>query len=143
MSASSAGLLALDREEHQADRGHDREAGDREHPGRTLLCNFGAAQLHLLLQPLLLERGLRALTLGRFGRLDAHTRFALGGNASFLDRALVIALLADLRFLLFADATLGLLLCAEPCVFRAANRVLFLLHAALLDLTELAEREQH
>ena len=82
--AAAIGFLglahALDGEEDQADRGDERDTGDGEHPRRALLGDLGAAQLHLLLQALLLERGLMALALGGLGRLDAHARLALGGR---------------------------------------------------------------
>jgi hypothetical protein len=133
----------LDRDEHQADRHHDREAGDREHPGRTLLRDVGAPQLHLLLQPLLLEGSLLALALGSLGGLDAHARFTFGVLACGLDLELRVALGADLRFLFVAAATLGVLLRLEAGLLCRANRALLFLDAVLLDLTELAEREQH
>jgi hypothetical protein len=96
-----------------------------------------------LLHALLLDRRLVALTLGRFRRFDAHTRFALGTEACFLDLALVITLRLDLGVLFFAAAALCILLRTEPRLFGTADRVLFFLDAVLLDLTELAEGKQN
>jgi hypothetical protein len=84
-----------------------------------------------------------ALALGGLGRLDAHTRFALGAEARFLDLALVLALRVDLRFFFFATAALRLLLRTDTRLFGTTNSVLLFLDAVLLDLTELAEREQN
>ena len=101
--------------------------------------DLGATELHLLGEPLLLERGLIALALAGLGRLDAHACLALGTEARFFDRALVIALLANLRFLGLANAALGFLLLQCARFFGTANGMLFFLDAALLDLSELAK----
>jgi hypothetical protein len=127
-------VIGRDADERERDDADHREPGDHEHPRRPLLRDLGAAQLHLLREPLLLECGLMALALGRLGGLDAHARFALGGDARLFDRALVIALLANLGLFRLADLALGLFLGANARLFGAANRVLFFLDAALFDL---------
>ncbi|HTL36531.1 MAG TPA: hypothetical protein VL326_25535 [Kofleriaceae bacterium] len=84
-----------------------------------------------------------ALTLGGFAGFDAHTRFALGRYAGFLDLALMIALSLDLRFLFLALAALGVFFCADARVLGALDGVRLFLDAVLLDLAELAQREQN
>jgi hypothetical protein len=86
---------------------------------------------------------LMTLALGGFCRLDAYARFALGTEASLFDRPLVIALRLDACLFFFAAAALRLLLRTDPRLLGTADRVLLFLDAVLLDLTELAQREQN
>ncbi|HEY5927368.1 MAG TPA: hypothetical protein VIV11_37045 [Kofleriaceae bacterium] len=96
-----------------------------------------------MLHALLLECRVLALALGGFCRLDTHTRFALGTELGFFDRPVVITLRLDACFFRFATETLGLLLRTNPCLFGTTDRVFLFLDAVLLDLTELAQREQN
>jgi hypothetical protein len=138
------GLTAVLHHQHDRDDdADDREAGDGEHPRRALLGDLGAAQLHLLLEALLLERCLRALPLAGLGRLDAHSRFAFGVLAGGLDGELAGALLANLGLLRLAPHALRFLAGTDALLFSTAYRVLFFLDAVLLDLPKLTQREQH
>ncbi|MGE0404418.1 MAG: hypothetical protein AB7T06_47350 [Kofleriaceae bacterium] len=96
-----------------------------------------------MLETLLLERGLLALALGGFRRLDAHTRFALGCLARLLDLQLRFALGTNARFLRFACCTLGGFLLRDSFLLGRADGRLLFLHAVLFDLTKLAEGEQN
>jgi hypothetical protein len=51
----------------------------------------------------------------------------------------MVALRLNAGFFLVAAAAFRLLLGTGPCLFGTANRMLFFLHAVLLDLTELAQ----
>lgn len=133
----------FDHDKSRTDDSDEREASNHEHPRGPLLGDLGATQLQLAGEPLLLERGLMALALRRFGCLDAHARFALGIETRFFDGALMVALSPNSGLFGFAHAALSFLLLLNALFFRAANRVLFLLNAGLFDLTELAERKQH
>src|SRR5262249_6741138 len=92
---------------------------------------------------LLLERGLRALALHGFGRLDAQPRLTLGVLAGGLDPEDLVALGPDLGLLCLAAFALGLGSGGSPRLLRASNRMLLFLDAVLLGRSELAEREQH
>jgi hypothetical protein len=92
---------------------------------------------------LLIERGLLARSLGGLGRLYAETGFALLSEACFLDLALMLTLGVNLRVLFFALSALRVFSCADARFFSALDGVLLFLDAVLLDLTELAKREQN
>src|SRR5262249_13424933 len=131
-------VLALDAPVDEADRADQGDRGHREHPGGTLLARLFTPDRHLVLEALLLERGLVLLALGGLVRLDVHPRLALRSFAGVLDANLLVALGLDPSFFRLADSSRRILLGAKLGLAVAAECIFFFLDAVLLDLAELA-----
>src|SRR5690606_9175840 len=138
------GLLALvvGPEAEQSD-GQHKHAGDRDERGRALLLRLHRADLHLLREALLLERRLCLDSRAPLRLLDPKPLLALTTLRLLARLPLRFLDGAAASFLLLASTALRLLLGADTLFLGAALRLHLLVDPLLLNLAQLAEREEN